>query len=677
MNMSQLNALYSAGWDLSSHTVTHPYLTKLKNTSKLNTELRNSKNWLNSSGFTRASMFLAYPYGDYNNAVISAVKANGYLAARTVDNDLTHPQFTLASPLLYELPTLIVRGVPGYGDPATPVSDIENQINNTIASNGLLIITFHIIDDDSECCVEGVNAPEEYKVSDFKTISDFLKSKEDDGQLDVVTMSEYFGTSSPTPTPTPIPTLEPTPTPTPTSTPTPTPEPTPTPTPTPTITPTPTHTPTPISTPIPTPTPTPTSTPTSAPTPTPTPTTTPTTVQVNVTADTYISSASPSSNYGTSPFIYVDTGRRGYFKYDVSIIPSTANISSVELHDFISWSIATGSANIFAVTGTWTETGITWVNKPTNESVNYGVYNVSICNTGTGDCAHVTTGFEKIVQRWINGSLVNNGIMITTPNTIAVSELESKESGQIPYLLVTYTIEGTPTPTPSITGVTISPTTPFVGNEINLTIGINNSGASFTGRVEGNIWPPSGTGKYLGWENVVIPSGVSTVTIIGPAGGAESSYITHQAGTYLYDVFLENVDQGQVYTNATDSKTGVTFTVGAPVDVQIGNVVLSASPTVGSVMTLKVTISNPTASAFTGTMDANIWDSVRGYALTPQPISITASGSTTLTFSYNPVNHGLHSYDFFMVSAVSEQNTKAPWRFSCKDYLAGVGFNVV
>ena len=65
MNMSQLKALYSAGWDLSSHTVTHPFLTnltKLKNTSQLNTELRNSKNWLNSSGFTRASMFLAYQY---------------------------------------------------------------------------------------------------------------------------------------------------------------------------------------------------------------------------------------------------------------------------------------------------------------------------------------------------------------------------------------------------------------------------------------------------------------------------------------------------------------------------------------------------------------------------------------------------------------------------------------
>jgi hypothetical protein len=228
-----------------------------------------------------------------------------------------------------------------------------------------------------------------------------------------------------------------------------------------------------------------------------------------------------------------------------------------------------------------------------------------------------------------------------------------------------------------MTGVTISPTTPFAGNEINLTIGINNPGASFTGRVEGNVWAPDGSGKYLGWKNVIIPNGVSNVTIIGAAGGEVSSYIPHQAGAYLYDVFLENVDQGQVYTNSTDSRLGVPFTVGTAANVYISNVTLSASPTNGSVMALKVTISNPTASAFTGTMDANIWDSVRGYALTPQSISIAAGGSTTLNFSYTPVNHGLHSYDFFMVSNISGQNTKAPWGFPCMDYVAGIGFTVV
>jgi hypothetical protein len=233
----------------------------------------------------------------------------------------------------------------------------------------------------------------------------------------------------------------------------------------------------------------------------------------------------------------------------------------------------------------------------------------------------------------------------------------------------------TPIPTPSMTGVTISPTIPSAGSEMNITVAINNLGASFNGRVEGNVWAPDGSGKYLGWDTVVIPSGASTVTITGAAGGNESSYIPHTAGAYLYNVFLENVDQGQVYTNSTDSRLGVPFTVGTAANVYLSKVSLSSAPKNGSVMTLSVTISNPTASAFNGTMDSNIWDSASGHALTPQNISIVANGSTTLTFSYTPVKTGLHSYDFFMLSP--GQNTKTPWGFPCMDYVAGIGFTVV
>jgi peptidoglycan/xylan/chitin deacetylase (PgdA/CDA1 family) len=234
MNVSQLKVLYNAGWDLGSHTVDHPDLTTLS-TSAMNAELSTSQQWLKDNGFPRGSQYLAYPYGAYNAAVISAVKANGYLAARTVDAaGSPYPKYTLTDPNRFNMATVLVGGVPGYGNPATPPSYILSEINNTIAANGLLIITFHIIEDD--CCAAGA-APEEYKTADFKTISDFLKSKQDAGQLDVVTMSGYFetsGTPTPTPTPTPIPTPTPTPTPIPTPTPTPTPAPTPTPTPTPT-----------------------------------------------------------------------------------------------------------------------------------------------------------------------------------------------------------------------------------------------------------------------------------------------------------------------------------------------------------------------------------------------------------------------------------------------------------
>jgi hypothetical protein len=123
----------------------------------------------------------------------------------------------------------------------------------------------------------------------------------------------------------------------------------------------------------------------------------------------------------------------------VSVIPKTAIISSAELHDFISWSEATGTSKMFAVTSTWTETGLKWSNKPTNESLSYGIYNIPKCSKGNGDCTHTTIGFGNIVQRWVNGSLVNNGFMITTPATVSSSEIDSKETSHIPYLSVTYT----------------------------------------------------------------------------------------------------------------------------------------------------------------------------------------------------------------------------------------------
>jgi peptidoglycan/xylan/chitin deacetylase (PgdA/CDA1 family) len=74
MNLSQISALYDSSWDLSSHTVTHPHLTQITST-KLNYELSASKAFLDSAGFTRGSMFFAYPYGEYNANVISALKS--------------------------------------------------------------------------------------------------------------------------------------------------------------------------------------------------------------------------------------------------------------------------------------------------------------------------------------------------------------------------------------------------------------------------------------------------------------------------------------------------------------------------------------------------------------------------------------------------------------------------
>jgi peptidoglycan/xylan/chitin deacetylase (PgdA/CDA1 family) len=176
MNVSQLQTLYEAGWDISSHTVTHAHLKNLVHKpAKLNYELNASKEWLNSMGFTRSSMFFAYPYGEYNQAVEDAVKSNGYLTARTVN------MFNFTGNY-YELPTLLVNSqtTPAY---------IENEIQKKEKENngdGFLIITFHRIVDSAN-----TKTQTEYSTANFRIVSNYLKNESDKGNISVVTISEW------------------------------------------------------------------------------------------------------------------------------------------------------------------------------------------------------------------------------------------------------------------------------------------------------------------------------------------------------------------------------------------------------------------------------------------------------------------------------------------------------
>ncbi len=194
MNVSQLQQLYDSGWDLSSHTYSHVVLTKVNDTT-LNYELIASKDWLNTHGFQRGAMFLAYPEGSYNAAVIVAVQANNYAAARTIEHpDASYSNYNLTSTDVYKLKAYEIIG--GIDNDITVIA----QINNTIAANGLLILAFHKIVDNLSA--NPTDAETEFKTTDFQNVSNYLQSSD----VDVLTLSDYFG-AVPLPTympPTPI-----------------------------------------------------------------------------------------------------------------------------------------------------------------------------------------------------------------------------------------------------------------------------------------------------------------------------------------------------------------------------------------------------------------------------------------------------------------------------------------
>jgi len=82
MSWDQLGGLAEAGWEIGSHTCTHPHLTGVDDEA-LREELVRSREEVERR-LGRACPTLAYPYGDHDERVVAAAGAAGYAAAGTL-----------------------------------------------------------------------------------------------------------------------------------------------------------------------------------------------------------------------------------------------------------------------------------------------------------------------------------------------------------------------------------------------------------------------------------------------------------------------------------------------------------------------------------------------------------------------------------------------------------------
>jgi heparosan-N-sulfate-glucuronate 5-epimerase len=94
MSWPEVERLRDAGWEIGSHTKSHPKLSQLA-PERLATELGESRRRCEEMLGECAS--IAYPYGDHDAAVIAAAAAAGYSAAATLPDDVP-PATALAWP---------------------------------------------------------------------------------------------------------------------------------------------------------------------------------------------------------------------------------------------------------------------------------------------------------------------------------------------------------------------------------------------------------------------------------------------------------------------------------------------------------------------------------------------------------------------------------------------------
>jgi peptidoglycan/xylan/chitin deacetylase (PgdA/CDA1 family) len=92
LEWEELAGLAAAGWEIGSHTCSHPHLTSLDD-AQLTHELVSSKAVVEER-LGRPCTSIAYPYGDFDARVERATMAAGYRAAGTIPRQLSPPRLS-------------------------------------------------------------------------------------------------------------------------------------------------------------------------------------------------------------------------------------------------------------------------------------------------------------------------------------------------------------------------------------------------------------------------------------------------------------------------------------------------------------------------------------------------------------------------------------------------------
>jgi peptidoglycan/xylan/chitin deacetylase (PgdA/CDA1 family) len=221
MSWAQVEQLQADGWEIGSHTVTHPQMAVVDGSpttgdgslpggaAQVITELTQSKADLATHGINATDF--AWPYGDYDNAAMAdaakyyattrgfADSDGNTLAAPVASNStvatgsyayndlLLHDQQFQESPVAKNYQLCSVKGV-------LSVPTAETCINNAITNNQWLVFVFHNVTETPDL----VAADQSYDTTpeDLNTIAAYAAAKQKAGLANIVTVNQGIVTGT-------------------------------------------------------------------------------------------------------------------------------------------------------------------------------------------------------------------------------------------------------------------------------------------------------------------------------------------------------------------------------------------------------------------------------------------------------------------------------------------------
>lgn len=145
-------------------------------------------------------------------------------------------------------------------------------------------------------------------------------------------------------------------------------------------------------------------------------------------ADTFVSSSTAKTNYGSSIALVVCQGSTSYVQFNLAGIPAGASISKATLRLYVDAVAKAGKFDVYQLNSSWAENTLTYNTPPPP-------LGISVTN-GTG--VSVTTAnwnqfllidITALAQGWVNGTIPNNGVALAlTSGSSGSFSFDSKES---------------------------------------------------------------------------------------------------------------------------------------------------------------------------------------------------------------------------------------------------------
>ncbi|MFP2923906.1 DNRLRE domain-containing protein [Pyxidicoccus sp. 3LG] len=276
---------------------------------------------------------------------------------------------------------------------------------------------------------------------------------------------------------------------------------------------------------------------------------TPTQLILEPEADTYVRAASPTTNYGNHQNLYVDSSKaETYLRFNLSGIPAGAHIASVRLEALAyDGSSAGGDGSVYAhlvPDDTWSETGMTWNNRPAVTGDRLGSWWLWYANS-TPKPLQQGVNFSPKLQAPVQQALDSDGLIsfrLMSPGYHTV--YRSREHGvanERPRLIINYFEPGDPQVTTDLQVVALYP---MADAQVLSSSPTSNSGASMSLTVD-----RANAETFLRFGLGSVPSNAQVVAV---------SLVATSYDGYAYD----NAD-GNVYTRLvsdnTWSETGITW----------------------------------------------------------------------------------------------------------------------